>query len=278
MTLQARGIQGSRADSYEKRLPWLPILMYHRVVARVDRPDPYHLYVSVADLDAQMRFLHQRGYKSMTLEELGRIVATGGWPRGRHVVITFDDGYRDVYVNALPVLERYGFTANVMLVSGQIGGRNVWESAQVDKVRLLGPDDLEAMMGHGVAFGSHGVTHKPLTFLSADEARREVEGSREALERLLGLEVRSFSFPHGRSSPAIRDMVRQAGYLAACGIEQREHSLFNLCRVDVAACQGNWFLWIWKISGLHHRLRQSHMLRRAWGLWGKLMSTLCKGA
>ena len=184
------------------------------------------------------------------------------------MVITFDDGYRDVLVNALPVLERYGFTANVMLVSGHIGGRNVWESAEVDKVRLLGQDDLEAMMGRGVAFGSHGVTHRPLTFLSADEARREVEGSREALERLLGLEVRSFSFPHGRSSPAIRDMVRKAGYLAACGIEQREHSLFNLCRVDAAACRGNWFLWRWKVSGLHHRLRQSRMLRRARGFLG----------
>lgn len=268
MTLETRSIQGNKAGGQEKRLPWLPILMYHRVVARVGHPDPYHLCVSVADLDAQMRFLHQRGYKSMTLEALGRMAATGGWPQGRHVVITFDDGYRDVYVNALPVLERYGFTANVMLVSGHIGGRNVWESAEVDRVPLLGLEDLEAMMGRGVAFGSHGVTHRPLTHLTAGEARREVEDSREALERLLGLEVRSFSFPHGRSTPAIRDMVRQAGYLTACGIEQREHSLFNLCRVDAAACRGNWFLWRWKVSGLHHRLRQSRMLRRAWGLLG----------
>ena len=126
------------------------------------------------------------------------------------------------------------------------------------------------MKEHGIDFGSHGATHRSLTQLDAETARGEILDSKADLEEQLGMEVLSFSFPYGRSNPAVRQLVPQAGYLAACGIEQREHRLFNLSRVDAGSCHGSWLLWRWKVSGLHYRLRQSRILR-------SLKASLIKG-
>ena len=100
------------------RVPWLPILMYHRVVPRVEGPDPHHLCVSVARFEAQVRFLRARGYTALTLEELADALLAGAPTPAKAAVVTFDDGYRDVLLHALPVLRHYGIPATLFLVTG----------------------------------------------------------------------------------------------------------------------------------------------------------------
>lgn len=240
---------------------WLPILMYHRVVPEVIGADPYHLKVPVAHFAAQMKFLRDHGYRSRTLAELVQMAARGERPHGKSVIISFDDGYKDIYDYAFPILQQNQLTATLFLVSSCIGGLNTWDRGKGDETRLMGRGELIEMAKNGMELASHSLTHRSLTELNPEEARREIMDSKAALEDQLDLEVVSFSFPFGHSDPALREVAAQAGYQAACGIEQREHTLFNLSRVDVASCGGNWPLWRWKMSGLHHRLRQRGSLR-----------------
>ena len=89
--------------------------------------------------------------------------------------------------------------------------------------------------------------------------------SREELREALGVEARTLSYPYGRSTAAVRELARRVGYVAACGIEQREHTLLDLSRVDVARCGESRLLWWWRVSGLHFRLRRHPLLRGARG-------------
>lgn len=245
-----------------QELPWLPILMYHRVVERVETPDPYNLCISRAEFESQMRYLAHQGYQAVALEDAARSLAAGGMPGRRQVVITFDDGYEEVYTNAFPVLEELGLKASVMLVGSCLGGVNTWDNGKARKTSLLNVSRAREMLKHGISMGSHGMTHCRLTEVSPGQAMKEIADSRALLEDILGCEVTTFSFPYGNSSPAIRDMVRTAGYVAACGIEQREHSLFNLSRIDASLCRGNPLRWRLELTGIIHRCRQNRLLRR----------------
>ena len=252
------GIEEARR---EETVPWLPILMYHRVVPRVEGPDPLRLKVSMSEFDAQMRYLKDRGYQSVYLDDLAVAASNGDSPWTKPVIITFDDGYRDTFTNALPILKKYQLGATVLLVSAHVGGSNLWDLGGAEASPLVGLDEIREMAMNGIRFGAHGVTHRRLTELSAEEAYGEIAGSKAALEDMLGCDVGAFAFPHGRSTPAHSEMARQAGYVAACGIEQREHSLFKLSRVDVGSCRGSQLLWRLKVSGVYHQARQRGSLR-----------------
>ena len=264
--LDARSVSNGTGPGIEEArraetVPWLPILMYHRVVPSVEGPDPHRLKISTSEFDAQMRYLKDKGYQSVYLDELGVAAGNGFSLWTKPVIITFDDGYRDTFTNALPILKKYQLGATVLLVSARVGGSNLWDLGRSETSPLLGLDEIREMAKHGIRFGAHSATHRPLTELNTEEAYREIAGSKEALEDMLGCDVGAFSFPHGRSTPEHSQMARQAGYVAACGIEQRDHSLFNLSRVDAASCRGSQLLWRLKVSGVYHRARQRGSLR-----------------
>lgn len=236
--------------------------MYHRVVERLETPDPYNLCISRLEFEAQMRYLVLQGYRTVSLEEMARSLGRGGMPGRGQVVITFDDGYEDVYINAFPILQELGLKASVMLVGDCLGGSNTWDRGKVRRASLLDVSMAREMLKHGISVGSHGMTHCRLTEVSLGQARKEIADSKALLEDKLGCEVTTFSFPYGGSTPAIRDLVQSAGYVAACGIEQREHSLFNLSRIDAALCSGNPLRWRLELAGIIHRCRQNRLLRR----------------
>ena len=238
--------------------PWAPILMYHRVVPEIDRPDPHGLCISVAAFESQVRYLYERGYRTVTLDEWVLTVCEGRPQSEPMAVITFDDGYRDVYDHALPVLRRYGASATLFLVSGCVGGTSTWDEAALP---LLGLPELREMHAYGISFGSHSRSHAHLAGLPEEEAREEIILSKVELERALETEIRSFCFPYGQATPVVRQMVQEAGYSAACGIDQPLHALFNLTRIDAAHHPGTGLPWRLRASGAHHRLRNNKAVR-----------------
>ena len=241
-----------------KKVPWLPILMYHRVVDRLEGPDPYRLCVTTTEFEAQMKYLRDRGYQSISLDDAASGIAQQKLPWSKPVVITFDDGYMDNHTHAFPILRKYRQRATVMLVSSHIGRSNVWDQEDcVEGVPLLGMDEIREMGQSGISFGSHTVSHRSMPELDYEDAWRELVDSKAALEELLGYQVRTFCFPYGRSTPALSEMVRQAGYAAACGIEQRQHTLFNLSRVNPARTRRSWLIWQMKVSGVYYRILQN---------------------
>jgi peptidoglycan/xylan/chitin deacetylase (PgdA/CDA1 family) len=184
----------------------VPILMYHYI--RVN-PDPrdrvgYNLSVTPDDFSRQMDWLEVNGYHPVTLEDLRGYVLGGSGLPSRPVVLTFDDGYRDLYSTAFPVLLRHQFKSVAYIVPGFLGSPSNVTADQV----------LE-MEANGVEIGSHTVSHADLTRLSAGDLHREVFDSKAMLEALVGHPVLDFCYPAGRFNDAVVKAVEAAGYLSA---------------------------------------------------------------
>ena len=154
----------------------------------------------------------------------------------RRAVLTFDDGYRGVLTRALPALLLRGFSATVFVVSDRLGGANDWDGETPGET-LLSADEIRELHAKGIEIGSHGATHRALTGLSDGELSREVAGSREALERLVGAPVTSFCYPFGDFDDRVVEAVRRAGYRAATvirgGISKDLSDPFRLKRIAV---------------------------------------------
>jgi peptidoglycan/xylan/chitin deacetylase (PgdA/CDA1 family) len=183
-----------------------PILMYHYVRAVDQGADPLGWELSVAPelLDQQMAALTQQGFTGVRMDVLARCMRGEPACPPRPVALTFDDGYEDAYTAALPVLQRYGFTATFYIVSGFVGqpGYMSWEQ-------------LAALRDAGMEIGAHSVSHPDLTSLDPLELGRQVAEPKAELEARLGVPVVSFCYPAGRYSGAVVEAVRAAGYESA---------------------------------------------------------------
>jgi peptidoglycan/xylan/chitin deacetylase (PgdA/CDA1 family) len=215
----------------------IPILMYHQI----DEPPPSGtplrgLVVSPGSFARQMWLLRLLGYRGLSMRDLEPYLK--GERQGKVVGITFDDGYQNNLHNALPVLKRHGFTATCYAVSNMIGGTNSWDRGLVAEKRLMTGGDWRTWLKSGMEIGSHTRTHADLNQLTAEQAREQIAGSKQELERALGCEVRHFCYPYGRFSAEHSRMVQEAGYVTATttrrGRAQLTDDLLTLPRVLVA--------------------------------------------
>jgi peptidoglycan/xylan/chitin deacetylase (PgdA/CDA1 family) len=219
----------------------LPILMYHKV-DRIPASARYpRNYVLPEQFEAQLAALTRWGYETISFAAwLAHRRGEPMLPR-RPIILTFDDGYRSTYVNAWPVLRRYGATATVFLVSGLIGKTNAWDAAEIQEP-LLGPGEIAEMRAGKIEFGSHTKTHAALTTVPPARAREELADSRAALERLLGEQVRVLCYPYGKQNAAVRALARDAGYEAAVIARRRLNSRstdpLRLTRLRIAPSTG----------------------------------------
>ncbi|HOI42540.1 MAG TPA: polysaccharide deacetylase family protein [Elusimicrobiales bacterium] len=215
------------------------ILMYHKVGDPPPGDRLPKLWVRTADFRRQMDWLKKRGYAVMTLRDLAAVYGRGQEPPERSAVITFDDGYRNNLTEALPVLEERGFPCVIFMVSETVGGENSWRGGGEARAEMLSAGELRELAAKGIEIGSHTRTHSNLARLTPAEAGAEVEGSRAALESLLGAPVSSFAYPYGGGAfdDAIRDLVKKAGYTCAVSVKQGKprpgDDLFRLKRILV---------------------------------------------
>jgi peptidoglycan/xylan/chitin deacetylase (PgdA/CDA1 family) len=192
----------------------IPILMYHQIDAPPPRGTPLRgLVVSPSSFARQMWLLRLLGYRGLSMRDLEPYLS--GEKRGRVVGITFDDGYQNNLHNALPVLQRHGFTATIYAVSSMIGGTNSWDRGLVTEKPLMNEKDWQAWMAASMDVGSHTRTHADLDKLDEAQALDEIQNSRAELEQTLGCEVRHFCYPYGRYQPKHARMAAQAGYKTA---------------------------------------------------------------
>jgi peptidoglycan/xylan/chitin deacetylase (PgdA/CDA1 family) len=186
----------------------VPILMYHRIgpltasLPAMTRA----LTVDPRSFAAQMRWLARHGYHAITQEQLFGALEHGAPLPHRPVMITFDDGYRDVLWNAAPVLARLHFAATSYVITGRISG--------ADPSFLTWPQ-LHVLERLRVEVGSHTVHHVQLPSVSDATALVELTASRRALEAHLGHPVQWFSYPAGRESPHAVRLVARTGYVLA---------------------------------------------------------------
>jgi len=132
-------------------------------------------------------------------------------------VLTFDDAFQSVFVNALPELRVYGYRAITFVVAGKVGGRNDWDvAAGCVPAPLMNEAELKEWIKAGHEIGGHTMTHPWLSHLKMSEARREIVDCKRSLEDRFGVRLKHFCYPFGDYNKEIRDMVEEAGYETAC--------------------------------------------------------------
>lgn len=190
-----------------------PILLYHHIKENTGEND---FSVSVETFDRQMKYLKEKGYKSIKFEDIDKTNLK------KKFIITFDDGYNDIYFNILPVLKKYGFTATVFLVVDCIGKTNMWDNTG-DKI--LTYSQINELVEQGFSIGSHTLTHPHLTRITIEECIREIKNSKIILEDKFKVEVKTFSYPYNEVNDKIKDIVEKAGYNFACAISTKSKSV-----------------------------------------------------
>ena len=151
-----------------------------------------------------MAWLHEQGYTAMRMDAVARCLSGETPCPARAVALTFDDGYADAFTAALPVLQRYGFTATFYIVSGFVG-----------QPGYMGWEQLAALRDAGMEIAAHTVDHSDLTTLDPATADYEIVQSKADIERQLGITVVSFCYPTGLYNWSIEELTRAAGYLSA---------------------------------------------------------------
>jgi len=177
------------------------------------------MFVRPKSFARQMACLKMLGYQGLSLREAMPYIK--GEKQGKVVVITFDDGFRNVFETAAPILRQYGFTATNFIVSNQIGGSNVWDqSLGIVETPCMDIAQLKEWLRMGHEIGSHTLDHAHLNRVPDDEAERQINESRAALEHLLDTRIESFAYPFGEESALHRRLVRDAGYRWAVTVER----------------------------------------------------------
>ena len=212
---------------------WPKVLGYHAITTLAH--DPNMISTAPDRFEAHMAYLKRRRLRGVSMRELHRAMTVDG-AKGL-VGLTFDDGYRDFLHTAVPILERFGFTATVFAVAGMPGGENAWRHAYSPRprIKLLENEELREVSNRGLEVGSHTMTHADLFGAQPELLRREVEESRRILSTVLGEAVQGFCFPYGSLDGAAIQAVRRAGYAYACGVNARpERTLYDWPRIPVS--------------------------------------------
>jgi peptidoglycan/xylan/chitin deacetylase (PgdA/CDA1 family) len=209
------------------------ILFYHRIA-----DDRDELAVPPGRFREQMHYLASAGFRVLDAVQIADTLARGEVPQ-RTIGLSFDDGYRDVAENALPLLSELGFRATVFVATGVTDGRASFQWYRRQPPLLAWDEIVELDRRGTLEFEAHSVTHPNLLTVDEQRATEEIMGSRDELEMRLGRPVTAFSYPAGLFGERERGLVVQAGYRAAVscrpGINRPSTDRFALLRRQVDA-------------------------------------------
>ena len=217
------------------------ILTYHRV--RNDNIDS-HISVSTKNFESQMVYLKEH-FNVISLDTLIDNIGRKTDILMDNVAITFDDGYKDNFLNAYPILRKHRLPASIFIISSLVG----------KKEEMLNVDDVKLMKSDGIYFGSHTRTHKVLTEVDINTANDEIINSKRELEKILNEEIRFLAYPRGKRShfnQQVKAQVKKSGYKAAFTTENGEidnrSDLFELERIGIRNCP--FFVFKTRVSGI----------------------------
>lgn len=198
----------------------VPILMYHYVSSPPADADQYRRDLSVAPevFRQQMAYLAENGYETVDLYDLSAAITNKKELPPKPVIITLDDGYRDNYENALPILQEYGFKATFFLVTDFIDQGLpeyvTWEMVQ-------------EMAAAGMRLEPHSKTHADLSGQSWDYVIYEILGAQEAIAARIGYTPRYFCYPSGRYDDQTIEVLQSLNFWGAVTTQDGDWHGFN---------------------------------------------------
>jgi len=219
----------------------VPIVMYHSVE---NSQGPAGIVVSPKSFAKQMDYLQKKHYKVLSLDELVSLIKEKKPMPRKSVVITFDDGYENNYLNAYPALKKYGFPATIFVIVDLIGreGYLTW-------------DEISEMEKYGITVGSHTLDHTYLPGVPVEWQEHQIVESKKILEARLGHRVDYFVYPSGGFTEETKAIVKGAGYKGACSTNRGYQTLnkdeYELKRVRFKNTDSTPAFWA-KLSGYYN--------------------------
>ena len=185
----------------------VPILMYHYIEYVQNKKDTIRQLLDITPdiFTQQIVTLKNAGYTFMTAKELGEVIDGKMQLPAKPVLLTFDDGHRDFYTDAFPILQKYYVKATSYVISGFLGGPDFMTKQQVETIAKSNLIDV----------GAHTVHHMALGGKLADEVRYELTKSKSDIEKLTHKPVVSFAYPYGSFDAQAIQLVKKAGYTTA---------------------------------------------------------------
>ena len=218
------------------------ILTYHRVRDDGKYPD---ISVTTQNFDKQLIYLREH-FDVIPLLEAVKSSQNGRLRNNDRVSISFDDGYKDNYSKAFPVLKHHQIPATIFLVSDQVGKSD----------DMLNIKEINSMKSHQIDFGSHTVNHSILSDLDVEAVTHEIHCSKQYLEKLLQSKISLFAYPKGKRrhyNDTAKSELQKAGYLAAFTAEngafEKTDDIYELKRIGIRNCP--LFVFKVRVSGLY---------------------------
>ena len=182
------------------------VLGYHSIGDEFKK-DP--LVVSKDLFRTHLQAIKDAGYTTITLHELYDYLYNGAEIPKKSVVITLDDGYKDNYTNAFPILKEFSMNATMFIIGNYLDG----------DVYLL-PSQVKEMSDYGIDIEGHTLTHKELSTLNYDEQLKEVKESKTKLENITGKNINFIAYPSGSYNDETLKAVKEAGYSMAFTVKK----------------------------------------------------------
>jgi peptidoglycan/xylan/chitin deacetylase (PgdA/CDA1 family) len=193
-----------------------PFLLYHKIA---DPPPDAHIrggYTSVRKFAKQMKLLKRWAttfYSASGIMEC--FLKNGSFPPNG-LAVTFDDGWKDNYENAYPILRQLGIKATIFLIPSCIGKTSTKALSEGEYGRAhMTREEILDMSKHGIEFGSHTLNHALLHKLDLEQVRLEVTESKKQIEDVLSKPCDFLAYPGGHYTLSVRRAVEDAGYKGA---------------------------------------------------------------
>ncbi len=217
----------------------LPVLMYHNVSDSLADG----LNIPADKLELQFMFLKEKGYNSLSVKQVSRLMTEGGSLPKKSFVLTFDDAYESIETLLLPLLERYDFTAVVFVPVAFIGKTNIWDEG---KLPILSADSLQKISRNKhIEIGLHSFLHRSYNEMDLDDMKDDLQNCRRSLEYYKIPYVNALAYPYGAYPKKDKgfktemfEMFREAGLEFAFRIGNRINAFplkdrYEIKRTDI---------------------------------------------
>jgi peptidoglycan/xylan/chitin deacetylase (PgdA/CDA1 family) len=194
----------------------VPVLLYHKIDFPAKDSRVRGGFTPPARFARQMAYLKKQGFVFYTASELTEhFRQRGEFPRNA-ITLTFDDGWKDNYTNAFPVLKRLGIRATIFIIPSCIGQTSAKAQADGESGREhLSREEILEMSRHGIEFGSHSMNHRLLHEIAPADVEFEIEESKRQLENLLAQPCKVFAYPAGFFTEQAQRVLERSGHVAA---------------------------------------------------------------
>jgi len=231
---------------------YVPVIaMYHSVGHEGRTLDGYgeKLNVTPEAFQKQMEFLKDKRYNVMPLARLVEMMKEKKKIPHKTIAITFDDGLKNNYTYAYPVLKKCGFPATIFVITDYVGKEN-----------FLDWNEIKTMQENNISIGSHTMSHGWLPSMGDKKLRKEIFESKEILEQKTGRPVEVLSYPIGAFNKKAKKAARNAGYIGAVatnpGSKYPSDDIYALKRIRISMTSDNMFVFWVETSGYYTFIKE----------------------